>query len=116
MEFPEIARLVLVVYPKLRSLPRGRGLSMIESAYLAPCNADGIDTYAIFTYRFCISICRRRYSASETNADGSMNLEQFEAMLRNLVFFNNEARTFEGGLHSSTRACVCVRAHTHVSI
>ena len=56
-----------------------------------------------------LSIDRSSYKASETNADGSMDLEQFEAMLCNLVFFNNEARTFEGAFHPSTHT----RTHTH---
>ena len=36
------------------------------------------------------------YKASDTNPDGSMDLKQFESMLKNLVLFHNEARTFKG--------------------
>jgi hypothetical protein len=36
------------------------------------------------------------YKASDTNPDGSMGLKQFESMLKNLVLFHNEARTFKG--------------------
>ena len=43
-----------------------------------------------------LSTIQTAYKASTTNPDGSMDLEQFEAMLKNLVLFNNELRTFNG--------------------
>ena len=42
------------------------------------------------------TILQTAYKASDTNSDGSMDLKQFETMLKHLVLFNNEARTFEG--------------------
>lgn len=45
------------------------------------------------------------YKASETNSDGSMDLKQFESMLKNLVLFNNEARTFDGAYAMLSQRC-----------
>lgn len=47
-----------------------------------------------------ISTIKTAYHASKRNDTDSMDLQHFKVMLRNLVLFNNEARTFDGASRS----------------
>jgi hypothetical protein len=49
------------------------------------------------------------YKATEMDLDGSMDLAQFESMLKKLVLFNNEARTFAGACVLRARCCTSER-------